>query len=172
MSKLAFLNSYEKLIFSVVNKIYKKYSGKVEFDELISKAYLILFESELKFDKSRGIAFSTYFYKVLYVNLNNHCKRELFTKPNAEQRILIEATRVVTEPTYDMSFIKETPKISADAQYIIDCLIDNRIDLGKKDIRTKKYPKTRITDYLKSLNWSKWRISHAMRQLEANYQYM
>ncbi len=71
----------ERLIKSVVNKVYKMYPD-VEWDDLVSQGWLIVTEKIGRYDKDRGASLSTYLYHQIQGGLQDYIQRVLLKELN------------------------------------------------------------------------------------------
>jgi hypothetical protein len=64
------IEEHQKMIYRIAWSFH--FSTGVEWEELVSEAYLAWCKNESKYDENRGIKFSTFMYLVIQNHLNNY----------------------------------------------------------------------------------------------------
>jgi hypothetical protein len=72
-SVAAFLQKHEGMLYTVARKVLRRLHGigvSSEFDDVRQELITVMIVAQRKFDPSRGIAFSTYFYRAAFNEMN------------------------------------------------------------------------------------------------------
>ena len=66
------------LVGNIATKVYKRYCGYHEYDDLMQEGHIGLIQAAKKFDDSKGYKFSTYAYSQIHGHIRNYIRNKRF----------------------------------------------------------------------------------------------
>ena len=143
-------NDVESLIFKLCHKYSKQYGGSI--DDLYSEACELFTEAYYRFDNSKGVQFSTYIYRTIWLGLRTHSKhKNEFATLEDVEAYFIESNQT----SIDFAELKKT--LPRDARKLLMICTETPAVL-MKEIRLHGYTdrawKKTILQFVEQLGWT------------------
>lgn len=141
------INSYRRMIFSIINKKYIKYiSVNLSKDDLYQEACISFYEACKRFDPKRNVKFSSFAYRLISCRLNKVISKTTTIQKN--ELYIIDNIDDDSRP-----FIVSDTGFTYEAQYARQIFFDSLGDLSGEDktilqMRLNNYSYKEIADTL------------------------
>lgn len=155
----------------VIHNAAKRFAQNYHYDaeEAVAEAYLIFLKVHDKYDKTKGMSFSTWVYFKVYKSLISHLRKLLRQRRWLGERVAMEMRELVSKDV-PVSIDDIRGCASKDAKTLIDIALDwpNEFLLMIKPKDTDTAIRLRLKQYVhKHLNWDTDRINRGFAEVRS-----